>query len=393
MLRSSLYYSGGLVTQRRNEFDLLCACAGVELGPTRAARIADWSQSSVDWEEFLRLAELHGVLPLVARNLQRHAQGLPSPVDEKLRSAFDANVRRSLWFAGELARIQIQFEKDHVFAIPYKGPTLAELSYGDVALRNFSDLDFLIAPAQFEAARKSLAELGYRPSSELSSSVERYWLRNGYERPFDSAAGKYLVELQWGLLPHFYAVDLRIDDLLARSHPALLGGREVPSLSPEDLLLVLSLHGAKHLWMRLIWVCDIAETLRTQTLDWAVFVAWARKLGVLRMAGVSMWLAQELLDCALPEPAQEVVSGDPEVANLGEAFVTRLERGTAYDFESTEYFRLILKLRERSTDQMRYIWRLLWTPGEGDLAVIRLPEVLFPLYRGVRAVRLIRKIF
>jgi hypothetical protein len=395
MLRSSLYYSGGLVTQRRNEFDLLCACAGVELGPSRAARIADWSQSGVDWEEFLRLAEHHGVLPLAARNLQKHAQALPAPVNQKLRSAFDANLRRSLWFASELARIQGQFEKDQVSAIPYKGPTLAELSYGDVALRNFSDLDFLIAPATFERARQSLAELGYRPSSVQSSAIERYWLRNGYgyERSFDSAAGKYLVELQWGLLPHFYAVDLRIDGLLARSRLTLLGGREVLGLSPEDLLLVLCLHAAKHLWMRLIWVCDIAETLRAQSLDWVLFVVRARELGVLRMVGVGMWLAHELLDCALPASAQVAVSHDPEVARLGEAFATRLARGATYDFESTEYFRLILKLRERSTDQMRYIWRLMWTPGEGDLAAIQLPESMFPLYRGVRAVRLLRKLF
>jgi hypothetical protein len=394
MLRTSLYYSGGLVTQRRNEFDLLCACAGVELDSSRAARIADWSRSTVDWEEFLRLAEHHGVLPLAARNLQRHAQGLSSQVNEKLRTAFDANLRRSLWFASELARIQGQFEKDQVSAIPYKGPTLAELSYGDVALRNFSDLDFLIAPATFDRAKQSLAQLGYRPSSELSPAVERYWLRNGngYERAFDSATGKYLVELQWGLLPHFYAVDLKIDDLLARSRPTMLGGREVPSLSSEDLMLVLSVHAAKHLWMRLIWVCDIAETLRTQTLDWAVFVARARELGVLRMAGVSMWLARELLECALPEPAQSLINADPEVAHLGEAFAARLARGATYDFESTEYFRLILKLRERSADQMRYMWRLLWTPGEGDMAAIKLPEALFPLYRGVRAVRLFRKL-
>lgn len=374
------------------EFDFLCACAGVELKPERVARIADWNKSGIDWSELLRRAEHHGVLPLVARNLSAHAHGLPSQVEQSLRSAFDGNVRRNLWFASELVRIADQFEKKQLRAIPYKGPMLAESAYGDVALRNFGDLDFLISLADFERARQALGELGYRPSSELSPAVERFWLRKGYERSFDGPAGKYLIELQWRLLPHFYAVDLRTDDLLMRSGRAALGGREALGLSPEDSLLVLGLHAAKHLWMRLIWLCDIAETMRTQVVDWALVCARARALGILRIMGVSFWLAQRLLDCPLPGPAQEAVTGDPEVPVLGEEFAARLARSATYDFESSEYFRWILKLRERRRDRGRYLWRLVWTPGERDLAAVRLPEVLFPLYCVVRALRLMRRL-
>jgi hypothetical protein len=375
------------------EFDFLCACSGVELSSDRLARIAGWKEFGVDWSELLRLAEHHGVLPLLARNLSAHGRGLPSQVEQSLRSAFDGNARRNLWFAGELVRIIDQFEKKNVRAIPYKGPMLAESAYGDVALRNFGDLDFLISPADFERARHALGELGYRPSSDFSPAVERFWLRNGYERSFDSAAGKYLVELQWALLPRFYTVDFRAEDLLARSCPASLGGREVLGLSAEDSLLVLCLHAAKHLWMRLIWICDIAETMRTQRVDWSIVYARAHDLGILHILGVSFWLAQRLLDCPLSAPAQTIVSADADVAVLGEQFAARAARSATYDFESTKYFRLILKLRERGSDQWRYLWRLLWTPGEGDLATISLPERLFPLYRMVRAVRLMRKFF
>jgi hypothetical protein len=330
---------------------------------------------------------------LVARNLSAHARGLPSHAEQSLRSAFDANARRNLWFASELVRITNHFEKKDIRAIPYKGPMLAESSYGDVALRSFGDLDFLIFPSDFEQAKHAMGELGYRPSSDLNPAMERFWLRNGYERSFDSAAGKYLVELQWGLLPRFFAVDFRMEDLLARSCPASLGGREVLGLSPEDSLLVLCLHAAKHLWMRLIWICDIAETMRTQKVNWATVYVRARDLGILRIVGVSLRLAQTLLDLSLCEPAQTIVSGDAEVAMLGEQFAARLVRSATYDFESTKYFRLILKLRERRSDQWRYLWRLVWTPGEGDLATVRLPEALFPLYRALRAVRLMRKFF
>jgi hypothetical protein len=373
------------------EFDLLCACAGVELAPERAARVANWKESEPECNEFLRMAEHHGILPLAARNLSAHASGLPPEIEQGLRSAYEENIRRNLRFAGELVRIVEHFEKKKLRAIPYKGPALAESVYGDLALRNFSDLDFLIAPADFEAAKQALAELGYRTSKELSPEAERIWLRIGYERAFDGAAGRNLVELQWGVLPYFYGVDLRIGDLLARSGRTAVGGREVPALSPEDLLLVLCLHAAKHLWLRLIWVCDIAEALR-QPADYTQVFARARSLGITRILGVSFWLAENLLGAPLPQPAQGAIAADPEVPALGREFAARLARGATYNFESSEYFRLILKLRERRRDRWRYLWRLVWTPGAGDVAAVRLPESLFPLYRVVRVLRLMRKL-
>jgi hypothetical protein len=332
------------------------------------------------------------VLALVARNLGAHARGLPTAIEQELRSAFEENVRRNLWFTGELGRIADYLNKRNLRAIPYKGPALAESAYGDLALRTFSDLDYLIAPADFDRAKLALAELGYRPAEELTPAVERFWLRRGYERAFDGAAGKNLVELQWGVLPYFYAVDLEIDELLARSGRTSVGGREVSCLSPEDSLLVLCLHAAKHLWTRLIWLCDIAETVRTETIDYPLALSRARSLGILRIVGVSLSLAERLLTADLPAPAQQVIIGDPEVPVLGQQFAARLAGSATYDLNSFEYFQLILRLRERRADRWRYLWRLIWTPGAGDLAAVQLPEMLFSLYRAVRLARLLRKL-
>ena len=383
--------------QRRDEFELLCALAGTELSSERIERIASWDLSAVDLSEFLRLAEFHGVLPLAARNLIEHCRGLSPDVERSLRSAYDANLARSLWFAAELARLLQHFEEKKLRAIPYKGPVLAQSVYGDVGLRSFSDLDLLISPADFERAKQTLAETGYHPAVELSAAVERLWLRIGYERAFDGAAGKYLVELQWALLPHFYGVnfhmnDLRVEDLMARAGRTVIGGREVACLSPEDSLLVLCIHAAKHLWTRLVWLCDIAETLRTQVIDYPLVFSRARALGTSRILAVSFWLVKNVLNRELPEPAEELVAADGRVSALGREFAERLARGAGYDLEATKYFRLILKLRERSSDRWRYLWRLVWTPGVGDVAAVRLSEALFPLYRIIRIGRLMGKV-
>jgi len=389
--------------QRQGEFELLCALAGVDLASQRVERIANWTFSTLDWSKCLQLAEHHGVLPLAGRNLIELGRGasgqaerdrsLPLEVERSLRSAYEANLRRNLWFTAELARIMQHFESRRLRALPYKGAVLAQSLYRDPGLRSFSDLDFLISPADFDRAKQALAEIGYRPSSDLTPNVERLWLRTGYERSFGSAAGKNLVELQWALLPYFYAVDLRVEDLLARAGRAVVGGCEVPCLSPEDSLLVLCLHAAKHLWTRLIWLSDIAETLRTETIDYSLVSSRAHAAGIARMLGVSFWLVKNVLRSDLPEPAEGMMAADPRVPALGSQFAKRLARGASYDFESTEYFRLILKLRERHHDRWRYLWRLVWTPGAGEISTVRLPELLFPLYRIVRLGRLMWKLY
>jgi putative nucleotidyltransferase-like protein len=378
--------------ESKTEFDFLCLLTGVDLAPERIQRIENWNLSTLDCSELLRLAEYHGVLPLIAHSLVKHARALSPEIERSLRSAYEANLRRSLWFMAELARIVQQFDRARLRVVPYKGPALAQLLYRDPALRSFSDLDFLISPADFSGAKQTLAEIGYHPSANLTPSVERLWLQTGYERSFDSAAGKNLVELQWALLPHFYAIDLRIDDLLTRAGPTIVAGCEVLSLSPEDSLLALCLHAAKHLWTRLIWVSDIGETLRAQTIDYSLLSTRAHDLGVERILGISFWLIKNVLRTEIPDFAEKIIAADSEVSALGKEFGRRLARGTAYDFESTEYFRLTQKLRERRGDRARYLWRLFWTPGAGDIAAMRLPEALFPLYRVIRMARLLKKL-
>lgn len=385
-----------------NGFDLLCASCNPHPGSEQIACIENhnWNAPNFDWDEFLKAAEHHGVLALVAKNVTSQARHLPSPIQQSLRSTYAGSLRRNLWFAGELMRILHYFAQKQVLALPYKGPVLAQAAYGDLALRTFSDLDLLIAPRDFDRARQALAEIEYVPSQELTPAIERFSLRTGYERSFDGRAGKNILELQWSLLPYFYAVDLQsagfqFNDLMARSTRIALdaGSSEstVPNLSPEDSLIVLCLHAAKHLWSRLIWVVDIAQTSRTPGLDLGQVISRVQSLGIERILGVSLWLAKNLLGTPMPQSGHALLSDD-RVRALGKEYASRLGAAATYDFESPEYFRHILKLRERSTDQLRYLWRLATTPGLGDLSAVKLPEAMFPLYRAMRAARLLRKL-
>ena len=65
----------------------------------------------------------------------------------------------------------------------------------------------------------------------------------------------------------FRAVEFSVEDFFGRATLVDLDGRKVKTLSPEDLLLVVCIHAAKHAWTRLCWLRDIAA-VRQQQLNW-----------------------------------------------------------------------------------------------------------------------------
>ena len=89
------------------------------------------------------------------------------------------------------------------------------------------------------------------------------------------------------------------------------------SLSPEDLLPVLCMHGAKHLWRRLEWICGVAELVRTRSgMNWERVMEQAHNLGNKRRLFIGLLLASALLGIALPEEVWEGARADPLAKSL-----------------------------------------------------------------------------
>jgi len=155
----------------------------------------------------------------------------------------------------------------------------------------------------------------------------------------------------------------------------------------------LCLHTAKHAWVRLSWLCDIAATVRTQPVNWPQVRMRAEELGIQRIVGVSLWLVERLLEIALPAQMQEDLHRDPAIAAIAEQLLPIISGTAEFDTESVAYFRLMLRAWERKRDQLRFLWRLAVTPGESEWSVVRLPATLFPFYRVIRLGRLASKVF
>jgi len=365
------------------EFQLLLACCS--LLKSEDADVRSKIQPSLDWRQVLRLAEHHNVVPLVYQALREISDRMPAAILDELHTRYQSNARKNLRITAELLRILDCLESHGITAIPFKGPVLAEAIYGNLALREFSDLDILVRRGDFLRAKEAVRELGFRPGWCLSNAEERAYLTSGYECAFDGPAGRNLLELQWGIVPAFYAVDFDLEGFFERVSRFDLANRSVGTLSPEDLLLSLSVHAAKHAWIRLCWLRDIAGVVQSEAINWERVWREANRLGVERILGINLRLANLLLDAGAP--LFEGPSDHAEIDALCERVAADMPSSEECNTESLDYFRLMLRLRERRSDRARFALRLLFTPSVGEWSVVRLPGPLFPLYRLIRLVR------
>ena len=261
----------------------------------------------------------HGVAPLLYRALNDTCpQAVPQDVLDQLQSRFRANGRRNLLLTGELLGLLRTLKAKGIPAVPYKGPILAVHAYGNLALREFGDLDVLIHKDNIPKAKDVMASLGYRQLEELTGAQEEAYLRSQCEYIFTNDRGT-IVELHWALVPRKITFSLDPEDLWTRLEAIDLGGATVPTFSPEDTLLILCVHGSKHRWKRLAWVCDVAETINAHpSMDWKRILAQAVELRGERMLFMGLFLANDLLGAPLPEYVLERVRADRVVSPLAE---------------------------------------------------------------------------
>jgi hypothetical protein len=379
----------------RPEDELLLCCARTNRTPEVVARIGALLREGMDWEYLIPTAHVHGMAPLLYWHLDAtYPKAVPENAFGHLRNHFSDNILRNLSLTGELLRILKAFEARGIPAVPYKGPTLAAFVYGNLALRQFTDLDVMVHRHDVPKAKEALAALGYRPQYRLTRVQEAALLRSQCEYVFVRNDGENTVELRWEITEHF-SFPLDAERLWKRLEQIPLGGDIISILSPEDMLLVLCAHGSKHLWERLGWICDVAELIRVhQNMRWEQVMAQAGTLGGERIPLLGLFLANNLLGAALPKELSQRVQSDPVVKVLAGRIHEQLFReasGLAGLFKRAYFHPLHLKMRERWPDKIRYCVRAATTQTVEDWELLPLPTFLFPLYYVLRPIRLTRK--
>ena len=214
---------------------LLAACSEISR-QGKKDRLRQSLRQPVRWKVLFDLADRHGAQPLLYQALvdveNDVEDAIPAEQNSALEQRYQTNLHKALFASRELIRIVDHLSAISIEVMPYKGLALAEMIYGDIALRQSGDIDLLIRPQDLPRIRDAVGELGYTPHLALSEAEERAYLKSGYEYAFDGAAGPNLLEVQWAIQPRFYSVDFDMDGLFQRAVTVTVAGHpmKTPSL-------------------------------------------------------------------------------------------------------------------------------------------------------------------
>jgi len=367
----------------RPEARLLLACAATGNEAPGRDSITDLARTDLDWKWLAQTAHRHAVLPLVHRRLVEAGAERPELRGRANRVAFQ-NLRLS----AELTALAREFEGRGIPMLAWKGPALAMLALGDVSLRQFGDLDLVVFPEDHERAGKALRAHGYRPDTVPSSDRFRALLRRDWHWGYTAPGTGTHVELHWRFSPGPSDLGLGLKEVWERREVVKVGGGTVASPGSEDLLLLLTDHGARHAWERLGWIVDVARLASIPTLDWVAVLARARVIGAERMLLLGLTIAHQLLGAEIQPAAAERCARHPTLPAMAKRVVRRLFERVPGQVGMGERWAFWLRVRDRRRDRVRLAAEVLFGVGERDWDAVQMPERLHPLYYLFRPLRL-----
>lgn len=245
----------------------------LELHTSDIEEIKSIIKQKIDWQYVLQQSIYHGVVGQVYLNLAKIVPDkIPVDIYEQLRKSYLTICAIGLQKVGLLPDIANMFQSEGVEFIVLKGAELAEDLYGNLGLRPFSDIDFLIREHDWPVVYKQLRHNGYTPAAgkdfdRVPPKLTRYDVRSHMQW---ISPNETLIEFQFDLLT--LGIGMRDpDSVWSRSRKSTLYDLRVRKLSPEDQILQMVIHANRHGCNRLKWMVDIAETLlNKKDIDWGL---------------------------------------------------------------------------------------------------------------------------
>lgn len=373
----------------RLEHQLLLQCIGPERGPATSEKIRSLINDQVDWDYLYLLARRHAVLPLLYSTLQDFSDEMPQVEFQRFQAAYQDNVARNVVMAAEMKRLIGLLGEMGIEAIPYKGPALAVFAYGDVALRRFVDLDIMVRKKDAIRGIEVLLNDGYELTHELTSEQKELLSRTQHNLQFRRHNWQLIVELHWQVASHHFAGSVQAEELWQELISLDLGGTKVKTMSANDLLFSLTVHGSRHCWERLLWLCDIAWLVSRHEPNWELLLLRAKETKNERMFLLGLYLCANLLGVRLPDFVEVELSKDPQLEKLSATIIEGLFSGVVHKPATPmEIFRYNLSLRKSWSARAHYLRHML-EPTDGDVHAIVLPKGFAFAYYLARPLRLI----
>lgn len=382
-------------SQHERENNLLLSGLRPRPTPLDLTRTRELLLNDLDWEYLFNFAERQALAPFLYHQLNKiGADVVPRDYWQRLKTSYQANVARSIVLTDELLSVARELRAIGVESLPFKGPVLGVVAYGNSALRCFIDLDIIVRPSDVSATTEVLLARGYRTSKRLDTRQKELLITAQHNIEFEQERGQLLVELHWRVSADLFAAAFRGEELWGRLETITINDVELKSLPIEELLFALCIHGSRHVWDRFSQICDIAALISGERrIDWNRLMALATKTRTERMLLLGLCLAGKLAEESVPPDIKDLISSDQQINRLADLVMQRLFSGAAgVKLSPKEVFTYNMLVRRSWTARARYCLFAL-SPADSDLETFALPRFLNFAYYGLRPLRLMRSAY
>ena len=280
----------------------------LDLSRERLVNIEDLRErlSIVDMKSFFELCLEHEMDGVVASHiLQNDLISLP----DYWMHAYEAEKKHLTFLRDKAAEICEKMDKNGIRMVVLKNGGIMSDMVDDAAACPMEDIDSLVKKSDFKKAHEILINNGltFKFRSEFEfEELEQAFRDGSTEYYITTPEGKEMwFELAWrAVAGRWIRLDLEpnCDKLIDASYCAR--DTKVGILSPEDNLLQVCVHTAKHSYVRapgLRLHLDVERIVAHKEIDWEKFLQKAKTAHVKTSTYFSLYLAKMLFDTPIPE--------------------------------------------------------------------------------------------
>lgn len=232
-----------------------------------------------DWDGFVARLFRHRIGQLAYVKLRTIA-GIPDSVMHRLRQEYGATYLESERKAQIIGEVVRAFKSEGIDILCFKGIALSAMIYPPPTFRHSADIDALVRPTQAQKAVDLLRNLGFKPGSWIDDEIfskafaKGLWQDHCAEYPFVREDSD--VDLHWRVFqPEICAIDA--EELFDRQVGIELNDMEIPSVSPTDHALIVSVHGTNSTDYAVTFLSDMVRLAESALVDWSEVLTLARK--------------------------------------------------------------------------------------------------------------------
>jgi hypothetical protein len=244
-----------------------------------------------------------------------------------------------------------------------------------------------VHPIDFPKAYAVLEDAGYSPAFKIDKKQTKYLVRTDNHFSFKRQGD--IIELHWGAAPQENIYPIAEELLWQDLNAVQVLDKELYTLSFENTVIFICLHGAKHGWKQIKWIVDLAYL--TQSIPeshWFNVLEYARRLGFFRQVCLGLLLSKDIVGAVLPSKVEDLIKIDKHAQQITYDVRASLFKSPRKPNLLGEYL-FYLDTRERWKDRLHFLIDVILKPKTPDWRLILLPENLFYFYYIIRPIRLL----